>query len=253
MPLIKRRRLFAARLFTAVSAAFLRGRAQAAALTAHEFLRIAPTLWRNGDWHGPISKRFYPNGREVWLTIDDGPDPQQTPGMLKLLATAGAKVSFFVIGKKVERNRVLCRRIVEEGHTLENHTYSHFAGLFWMLPCCAIRSEIARCNHAIRVAAGVQPGWFRSPAGMTNACVHPAALQSWLRVAGWSADGLDGLPGRDPASIVERIMRRVKPGAIILMHEGNASRKSVETLALLLARLSEQGYRCVIPPAKNII
>ena len=246
MPLRTRKQIFAARNLALAAAVLLRGRARIAAWTVHEILRVGPTLLRNSDLNGPVAHRFRTEKQEVWLTIDDGPDPAQTPRILELLAAAGARASFFVIGNKVDWNRALCRRIVAGGHTLENHSYSHPSGLFWALPCCAIRAEIARCSHAIRVAAGVDPSWFRSPAGLANPCVHPAAARSWLRVAGWSAAGLDGIPGADPGEVVDRIVRHLEPGAILLMHEG-PGRRSVETLSLLLDEISARGFRCVIP------
>lgn len=251
MPLTTRRKILAARKVALAAAVLLRGRARAAAWTIHEILRLGPTLLRNSDLNGPLARHFRTERKEVWLTIDDGPDPEQTPLLLDLLSAAGARASFFVVGSKVDWNRPLCRRIVAEGHTLENHTYSHPSGLFWTMPCCAIRTEIARCSHAIRVAAGVDPSWFRSPAGLTNACVHPAAARSWLRVAGWSADGLDGFPGRDPKSIVARILRGLEPGAILLLHEG-PGRWSAETLKLLLGEISARGFRCVIPSGADV-
>lgn len=247
----KRRQIQALRSVALGAVILLRGRARAAAWAAHEILRIGPTVLRNSDLNGPVARHFHTENREVWLTIDDGPDPEQTPKLLDILQRHGARASFFVVGKNVDRNRALCRRMLSEGHTLENHTQTHPAGLFWTLPCCAIRDEIARCSHAIRVAAGVSPSWFRSPAGLTNACVHPAAARSWLRVAGWSSDGLDGIPGRSPGEVASRILRGVKPGAILLMHEG-PGRNSAHVLELLLAGLALQGFRCVIPCGKAV-
>jgi peptidoglycan/xylan/chitin deacetylase (PgdA/CDA1 family) len=251
MPMSTRKQILTARKFALAAAVLLRGRARVAAWTVHEILRLGPTLLRNTDLNGPVAHRFRTDQKEVWLTIDDGPDPEQTPRLLELLAAADAKASFFVIGSMVDWNRALCRRIVAEGHTLENHSYSHPSGLFWAMPCCAIRAEIVRCSHAIRVAAGVEPSWFRSPAGLTNSCVHPAAARSWLRVAGWSAAGLDGIPCAKPENVVARIVRDLEPGAILLMHEG-PGRRSVETLELLLGELSARGFRCVIPCGADV-
>ncbi|MEI6277821.1 MAG: polysaccharide deacetylase family protein [Verrucomicrobiae bacterium] len=248
----KRRQIRALRGIALGATVLLRGRARAAAWAAHEILRLGPTLLRNSDLNGPVARHFDTKKKEVWLTIDDGPDPGQTPQLLEILKSHGALASFFVVGKKVDGNRALCRRIVSGGHTLENHTHTHPSGLFWTLPCCAIRNEIVRCSHAIRVAAGVSPSWFRSPAGLTNACVHPAAARAWLRVAGWSADGLDGIPGRAPGEVAARILRRVNPGAILLMHEG-PGRNSAQVLELLLAGLALEGFRCVIPRGKDVI
>lgn len=251
IPLTTRQQIFSARKAALCATVLLRGRARVAAWTVHEILRLGPALLRNNSLLGPVARHFRTDRKEVWLTIDDGPDPETTPLLLDLLAAAGARASFFVVGKKVDWNRHLCRRIVEEGHTLENHTYSHPSALFWAMPCCAIRSEIARCNHAIRIAAGVDPQWFRSPAGLTNENVHPAAAHSWLRVAGWSANGLDGLPGRNPADIVKRLLRGLRPGAILLMHEGSG-RRSCETLELLLAEITAKDFRCVVPAGKDV-
>ena len=251
MSLTTRRQIFLARHVALAAVFLLRGRARAAAWTVHEILRLGPTLLRNSVLYGPVAQRFRTGRKEVWLTIDDGPDPNQSPRLLELLAEADARASFFVVGKNVDRNRALCRRIVAGGHTLENHTYSHPSAVFWALPCCWIRAEIVRCSHAIRVAAGVDPSWFRSPAGLTNSCLHPAAARSWLRVAGWSAEGLDGLPGRNPEDVVVGLLRGLRPGAILLLHEG-PGRRSVETLELLLAEIAARGFRCVIPRGAEV-
>lgn len=247
----KRRQIQVLRGVALGAAVLLRGRARAAACVVHEILRIGPSVLRNSDLNGPVARHFRTANPEVWLTIDDGPDPEQTPKLLEILKRNNARASFFVVGKKVDENRALCRRIVAEGHTLENHTYTHPSALFWGMPCCAIRGEIVRCSHAIRVATGVSPSWFRSPAGLTNACVHPAAARAWLRVAGWSAAGFDGIPGREPGEVAARILRGVKPGAVLLMHEG-PGRNSVHVLELLLAGLALKGFRCVIPCGKDV-
>ncbi|MFA7233663.1 MAG: polysaccharide deacetylase family protein [Terrimicrobiaceae bacterium] len=251
MPLRTRRQILAGQKLALAATVLLRGRARAAAWAIHEILRLGPTLLRNSALNGPVAHRFRTEEPEVWLTIDDGPDPGQTPRLLEILAAAGARASFFVIGRKVDANRPLCRRILAGGHTLENHSYTHPSGLFWAMPCCAIDEEIARCSHSIRVAAGVAPVWFRSPAGLTNACVHPAAARSWLRVAGWSAAGLDGLPGAEPVRVVARIARRLEPGAILLLHEG-PGRRSAEILELLLGEIPARGFRCVIPRGADV-
>ena len=114
----------AARRLALAAAVLLRGRARMAAWTLHEILRLGPTLLRNSDLNGPVAHRFRTSGNEVWLTIDDGPDPEQTPMLLDLLAAADARASFFVIGRQVDWNRPLCRRIVGAGHTLENHKFT---------------------------------------------------------------------------------------------------------------------------------
>jgi peptidoglycan-N-acetylglucosamine deacetylase len=213
---------------------------------ALELLWLYPTLTRNCQWHGPVVTRFETDRREVWLTIDDGPDPEDTPDLLDLLREHDAHATFFVIGRKVEQCRPLIRRVLEEGHSLGNHTYSHRAAFWWAMPRPLVRREITLCDETLLVASGQKPRWFRSPVGMNNASIHPAAQATGHRVIGWSAAGGDGCPAA-PCEIVSRIMKEVTPGAIILIHEGGCSRRRAVTLARLLEALSAEGYRCVLP------
>ncbi len=247
MALRKRHLVLGARL-AALAAFFLsRKGQQKLAWMAHDALWLYPTLKRNCNWHGEVATRFQTEGREVWLTLDDGPSPRDTPEILEVLARYQAKATFFVIGKKVDQNRDLCRRVLSEGHQIGNHTHSHPAALWWALPRKLTCREIERGNHSILTATGELPAFFRSPVGMNSPAIHPACAANNLRVVGWSADGADGCPAA-PHQIVSRIMRGLKPGAIVLLHEGGNSKHRVLTLRCLLERLSEEGYRCVIPP-----
>lgn len=209
---------------------------------------LAPTLRRNCAVFGPLATHFETPRREVWLTIDDGPDPHDTPAMLDLLAARGAKATFFVIGRKVAAHRELVWRAHCEGHQIGNHTDSHPIAWFWALGPGAMRREIERGRDAIHAATGVAPVVFRSPVGMTNPFVHPAL--GGQRLVGWAATGCDGLSARGEI-VVERLMRGVRPGAILVLHEGGAPGR-IETLAQLLDRLAEQGYACVIPPLEAL-
>lgn len=244
---MNRKVLFFLRFAALGAMILLRGRKRFAARAVHDALWLYPTLKRNCSWHGPVITGFHTTLPEVWLTIDDGPDPRDTPGILEALRKHNATASFFVIGRKVDAHRSLCRKIVAGGHTLENHSHTHSAALFWSLPCCLMQNEIDHCTHSILTATGIAPRFFRPPVGMCNPCVHPATSKRWLRVAGWSATGLDGLPNPSPDVVLRRIMNDIRPGGIIMLHESGKSGSRVETIELLLERLSEKGYRCVIP------
>jgi peptidoglycan/xylan/chitin deacetylase (PgdA/CDA1 family) len=223
----------------------IRGRRACWALPAAHGALLIPTLRRNCDWFGPVATHFETENREVWLTIDDGPTERDTPPMLDLLDQFGARATFFCIGRQVDRHRALTREIRNRGHGVGNHTYQHPSGMFWALPPRMIREEVTRCSHAIRCACGSGPEYFRSPVGMTNASVHPAIEREGLRLVGWTAAGVDGLSERGDV-VVRRIERRLRPGAIIVLHEGGAPGR-VETLALLLSKLDALGCRCVPP------
>lgn len=215
-----------------------------AGAAAHSLV-LYPTLRRNCAWFGPIATRFETPRREVWLTIDDGPDPRDTPAILDLLASRGAKATFFMIGRNVEAHRDIAWSARRDGHQIGNHTYSHPSAWFWALGPAATRREIERGAAAILAATGSRPAVFRSPVGMTNPFVHRSLRGQ--RLVGWTASGLDGLAARGE-KVVDRLMKRVGPGAILVLHEGGAPGR-LETFALLLDRLAAEGYECVIPEA----
>ncbi|GAB4165400.1 MAG: polysaccharide deacetylase family protein [Terrimicrobiaceae bacterium] len=212
---------------------------------------LLPTLGRNASWHGPVVNQFAAKGDEVWLTIDDGPLATCTPGLLEVLAEHGARASFFCVGQRVSAARELARRIIDEGHTIENHTYSHPAGFWWAMPPWLVDCEVRYGQHAIRTATGARPQFFRSPVGMNGPWLHGVAAREGLKVVGWSAAGNDGCPSA-PSDIVGRILGSVKPGAIILLHEGDRPRHRRLALQRVLESLHERGLRCVIPEAEAV-
>jgi peptidoglycan/xylan/chitin deacetylase (PgdA/CDA1 family) len=209
-------------------------------------LYLYPTLRRNCQWHGPVSTRFQTPRKEVWLTIDDGPDRESTPEFLETLARFQARASFFVIGKKVDANRSLCREIIAQGHTIENHSATHPASLWWAFPPQMVLQEISQCSESILCATGKYPHFFRPPVGMCSPGVHRAAKNNGLGVIGWSSSGQDGCP-RPPTDVVADIVRQITPGSILLLHEGDRPRHRVMTLLRVLEFLHDEKYSCVIP------
>ena len=209
------------------------------------YMLVLPALIRNCTWFGRVEKSIPAHGRELLLTIDDGPDPRQTPQILDTLAQAQVRAVFFVIGKKVEAHPLLCRRMVEEGHSVQNHTYSHPSATFWSAGPRRAMQEIERCSLAIREATGKAPHQFRAPVGMANPFVHLAAESCGLKMIGWSATGHDGI-AHDPGRVVHRIRQSATPGGIVLLHESHLrSMQAGEracTLSELLNTLKADGY-----------
>jgi len=200
---------------------------------------------------GPIVKRFQSAGKQVWLTIDDGPHPDSTPEMLRVLREHDVRATFFLIGERTARHPALVRAIVEAGHTLGNHTSRHAAATFWTAGPARVAREIDRASDAILAAGAPPPRFFRPPVGMANVFVGPALQKRGLRRIGWSARGFDTRP-QAPAEVVGKIMRTCAPGAIILLHElGPAAGAS--TLDRLLHRLRDESYACVLPAEDALI
>ncbi|MEO5719698.1 MAG: polysaccharide deacetylase family protein, partial [Chthoniobacterales bacterium] len=105
-------------------------------------LILFPTLVANCQWLGPVVTRFETREREVWLTIDDGPDPIHTPRLLEILQRFDARATFFVIGERAARFPNELNAIRAAGHEIANHTFSHPSATFWCLPPRRIASEI---------------------------------------------------------------------------------------------------------------
>ena len=182
--------------------------------------------------------------RWVALTFDDGPDAHSTPALLDLLRAEKIKAAFFCIGKKVTAQRGLTARIAREGHLLGNHTFNHsYATNFFTV--ARLKDELARTQAAIHEAAGVAPKHFRPPVGLSNPRTFRAARSLGLKVIGWSARGLD-TQITEPERIVKRIARRLEPGAIILLHDGNIpAGRLLTTVKTLLDTLRTLGYEVV--------
>jgi peptidoglycan/xylan/chitin deacetylase (PgdA/CDA1 family) len=155
----------------------------------------------------------------VALTLDDGPDPEQTPRVLDALAEAGAHATFFVIGRHVRRYPQVVRRIVAEGHALGLHSDSH-SHWFNLWPPWRVTADLRACGAAIADAAGVSPPrLFRPPIGLKNPVVGHVAGRLGLVCVTWTAGGRD--TARRTLENVERgCLPGLRPGGIIMLHDG---------------------------------
>ena len=200
-----------------------------------------------------MHRRFSTVQREVWLTIDDGPDPDDTPRILELLATHGVRATFFVIGEKAMRHPELIRAIVAAGHEVAHHTHTHPVGTFWCATPARLKRELDEGAAALR-SIGVQPARFRPPAGFKNFWLAHALRIRGLTCVGWSARGLERWGG-DAEKVAQRATLGLAPGAILLLHEGPGvpSPIRVEAIRRVLERLRAQGYRGVVPSPEQLV
>ena len=205
-----------------------------------------------GRAFGTAARSFVTSQREVWLTIDDGPDPVWTPQVLDLLDHHGARATFFLIGARVERFPEWAREIVRRGHAVANHTMTHGSERFWCASPGRLATEIDGTESALR-AAGLTPApWFRPPIGIRNPRLRSCLDARGLKLVLWSIRGFDGAGSR-PEAALRRVLPGIRPGAILLAHEGgrNAPHR-MRFLTLLLERLTADGYRCVLPAPDSL-
>jgi len=200
------------------------------------------TLAPNARGFGPVVSRC--EGSGVWLTIDDGPDPQTTPALLELLDEFDAKATFFVVGENVNAHPELAREIVARGHRLANHTWTHPAATFWCAGPARTRREILDGARAIERATGIRPRWFRAPVGHANYFTHPVVFAAGMEVVGWTRTGRDGV-FRDVPAILARLTRCLQRGDIVIVHE--ATPVAVEVLEGLLRHMQENHLETTFP------
>ena len=207
---------------------------------------------RSAQVFGPSSYRGTGQRRSVALTFDDGPS-EGTLRLLDCLAREGVSATFFQCGANVARHGSVARRVAEAGHEIGNHTYTHrrlcprLSLSPNLLSPAEVLWEFASAQALISSETGTVPTLLRAPYGMR--WFGLAAAQRKLRLHGvmWTAIGRDWeLP---PHRIVERLLRRLTPGAILCLHDGRDIRPSPDIEATLAAtrqlipRLRDAGYQ----------
>ncbi|WP_211257189.1 polysaccharide deacetylase family protein [Streptomyces megasporus] len=180
-------------------------------------------------------------GRTLALTFDDGPNPTDTPRLLKVLREHRVKAVFCLWGDHVRRHPELVRAIVKGGHTLCNHTMRHDDMSTWSPE--DIRADLEATNAEIRkVVPGVPIRYFRAPYGSWGATPEVAA-EMGMQPLGWRlAIGDWEPPGTD--ELVRRVVEGVTPGAVVLMHDGGGDRsQTVEAVDRIVPLLRADGWR----------
>ncbi|MDI9237793.1 polysaccharide deacetylase family protein [Lysobacter sp. LF1] len=217
------------------------------ALVATHLVVIWATLRPQSRLLSPVLSRLPTRERVVWLTIDDGPSDDTLP-MLDLLDKHDARATFFLVGERARSRPEAVREIVRRGHGIGQHSHTHPQAWFWALPPRAMRAQIDEAQATLAALTGMRPRWFRAVVGMANPFVAASLKRHDLARVAWSARGFDAVMS-DPQRNLARIERGLAPGAIVLLHEGAAHGRSVETLAGVLARMDAMEYRSVLPEA----
>ena len=198
-------------------------------------------------WHGPRTEKT------VALTFDDGPNPPYTNRILDILKKYNVKATFFLIGFHVDQYPELVKREVEEGHAIGNHTYSHSTLVFDKHK--KIVEEISRCENSIKKASGIRPYIIRLPRDWREPEIFQVTEERGYSVISMSIRTFDwAQPGAK--KIVKRILKRLKPGDIIEMHDGDGDHliyqhsreQTVKALPIIIKEIKKRGYSFVTIP-----
>jgi peptidoglycan/xylan/chitin deacetylase (PgdA/CDA1 family)/ubiquinone/menaquinone biosynthesis C-methylase UbiE len=200
----------------------------------------------------PITSKGRRGTKGVALTFDDGPDPEVTPRLLELLARQGLTATFFVTGQRAERYPDLIRAILAGGHALGNHSYSHSP--FLMLKGHAtLRREVASAQRVLR-EFGIVPLAFRPPVGITSARLWRVLLENGMFCLNFSLRACDR-GNRRVAGLARRLLAKVVPGDIILLHDVAPRQGDVAHLlnefSHLIEGLQKRGLE-IVPLARLI-
>jgi peptidoglycan-N-acetylglucosamine deacetylase len=206
---------------------------------------VFATLYPHSSWFGPVLSRLPAEGQAIWLTIDDGPS-SDTAEVLDLLDEFEARATFFLVGARAQQRPDLVAAIRARGHDVGNHSATHPSGRFWSLGPRRMAEEIGTAQRALASLPGTAPRWFRSVAGHTNPFVAPVLAEHGLIRVSWSARGYDAVSG-DPEQVARRVSPDLRPGAIVLLHEGAAHGHSVAIIRRVLEEARTRGLRAVLP------
>ncbi len=180
------------------------------------FIQFLGSYFIGLNYHLRSQNTLRTHDKTVALTFDDGPHSFNTAKVLDVLQKHQVKATFFIIGRLAVGQEAILQRIVAEGHRLGNHSYSH---AFWfdLWPTGKVAADLAACQQQLEHYQA-ESALFRPPYGVTNPNIRRALDRLGLRSVGWNIRSYD-TSIKDPARIRQRILQRLRPGAIILLHD----------------------------------
>ncbi|MBC7827739.1 MAG: polysaccharide deacetylase family protein [Chitinophagaceae bacterium] len=174
----------------------------------------------------------------IAISFDDGPVQQYTPQVLEVLKEQKVPAAFFCIGKRIVENESLFRQVHEQGHIIGNHSFSH-KPLFDLLPAGQMMHDVRMTDAAIKESIGLQPKLFRPPYGITTPAMKKTMIKGGYTAIGWSIRSFDTM-AKDEKKLLNKLIRLLRPGAIILLHDTQKITLSILPRFIQAAR--NEGY-----------
>lgn len=187
------------------------------------------------------------NANGISLTFDDGPDVILTPKVLTILEHYKVKATFFLIGKSVEKHPELVSEIINKGHIVGSHSYSH-DNKITVFSTSKLTNDLEKGIEAIQTVIGKRSVYFRPPFGVTTPRYKRALKNVGVKSIGWSLRSMDTV-AKSKEQLLNKLTSKVKPGDIVLLHDNCSI--TIDTLPDFLAFCDKKGI-IIVPLDENI-
>lgn len=203
-----------------------------------------------GNFYGPVQNELPVGDRKiVALTFDDGPYPPYTKDLLKVLAEENVQATFFMVGANAAKYPDVVLQVAQAGHKIGVHTVNHID--LMKLDTKHREYQIMAGKAVLQAITGVEPKLFRPPHGFRDWQVLSIADKAGLKTVNWSVLSKDWI-NPPPEEIARRTLDNVKPGSIILLHDGDSPYNqaprdnTVQAVRIIIRELKAQGYEFVL-------
>jgi len=199
--------------------------------------RFIKYIFSNYVWNIPNVEK------KVYLTFDDGPTPEITEWVLEQLKTYNAKATFFCIGNNIAKHPEIFKRLLNEGHTIGNHTQNHVKG--WETENNTYFGEVEKCDEVISKQTNIDSKLFRPPYGKIKPSQSNYLRKLGYKIIMWDVLSADFDTTISKEKCLENVLKNVESGSIIVFHDSIKAFPNLEyTLPKTLEFLSKNGYVC---------
>lgn len=191
--------------------------------------------------------------KKVFLTFDDGPTPEITEWTLNQLKQYDAKATFFCIGENIQKHPEIFNKVIDEGHSIGNHTFNHLNG--WETPTDNYIENFKQCEAEISKQLQIltlqskiynlKSKIFRPPYGKIKFAQSKMLREMGYCIIMWDVLSADFDTGVSPEKCLENVIKNIRSGSVIIFHDSLKASKNLEyALPKTLAFLKENGYKC---------
>lgn len=202
--------------------------------------KIIQNAFRSFIWSVPVDNNSSdPSCREIYLTFDDGPIPEITPWVLQTLSNFKAKATFFCIGKNVENHSNIFQKIIDEGHSIGNHTFNHLNG--WKTNTQKYVNNVDKAETSFQSKTTTK--LFRPPYGKIKPSQAKKIIDKGYKIIMWSVLSGDFDQKLSKEDCFKNTVKNAKKGSIIVFHDSEKAFKNLQyTLPKTLQYFTDKGY-----------